>query len=205
MTMTTQQIGAALAEAAEQMIRFTYTNWKGETAERRAVPIYLFFGTTEWHKEPGWLLRAFDMDKLAERDFALKDCDFATVELAEAPLVIRGEKGNGVKLEGWDENLLEEFRSEVSEKEPSPLDCPACGGSGHFQDAEHIADAVKAVALVEGVFLLAGRKLKVKSVSFSDGWWVSWVNANDRDKSGFMRLDDFLRDAKAAPVEGGEA
>ena len=31
----------------------------------------LRFGSTQWHPEPQWLLQAWDVDKDAERDFAL--------------------------------------------------------------------------------------------------------------------------------------
>lgn len=51
----------------------TYTNYCGETAERRIIPFEVWFGSTEWHPEPQWLLRAYDCEKKAERDFALKD------------------------------------------------------------------------------------------------------------------------------------
>lgn len=54
-------------------IRIIYTNWRGETAERSIEPIKIWFGSTEWHKEKQWLLKATDLEKIAERDFALKD------------------------------------------------------------------------------------------------------------------------------------
>lgn len=50
-----------------------YTNWRGEYSERRIVPRFAWVGKTEWHPEEQWLLRAFDRDKGAVRDFALKD------------------------------------------------------------------------------------------------------------------------------------
>jgi len=53
--------------------RLVYTNWRGETSVRTITPIRVWFGSTDWHPEPQWLLRAFDHDKNAERDFALKD------------------------------------------------------------------------------------------------------------------------------------
>lgn len=40
---------------------------------RRIRPIKIFFGSTKWHKEAQWLLKAMDIDKGEERDFALKD------------------------------------------------------------------------------------------------------------------------------------
>lgn len=52
---------------------FIYTNYRGETAERRIIPLEVWFGSTDWHPEPQWLLKAFDCEKKATRDFALKD------------------------------------------------------------------------------------------------------------------------------------
>lgn len=52
-----------------------YTNWRGQTAVRRLQAINLWFGVTEWHPEPQWLLRAADLDREAVRDFALKDME----------------------------------------------------------------------------------------------------------------------------------
>lgn len=50
-----------------------YTNWRGETAERHIIPIRIWFGSTQWHKEEQWLLNAEDLDKKQHRDFAIKD------------------------------------------------------------------------------------------------------------------------------------
>ena len=61
-----------------EAITFRYTNWRGEVADRTAIPRGLRWGATEWHPEPGWLLLAFDTEKQADREFALKDCLFAT-------------------------------------------------------------------------------------------------------------------------------
>lgn len=57
-----------------------YTNHRGERAKRRIVPVDLVFCPqgTEYHSEPGWYLRANDLDKGVSRDFAMKDihsCD----------------------------------------------------------------------------------------------------------------------------------
>lgn len=56
-----------------QIIEFTYKNYRGEIADRKVVPIKIHFGSTEYHKEPQWLLKALDLDKNSERDFALLD------------------------------------------------------------------------------------------------------------------------------------
>ena len=53
--------------------RFIYTNWRGETAPRRVGAMSVWFGSTEWHPEPQWLMHGIDLDKMETRDFALKD------------------------------------------------------------------------------------------------------------------------------------
>jgi hypothetical protein len=54
-------------------VGFTYKNWKGETAERRAVFAGLVWGKNEWHPTPQLLLEGYDLDKKAPRTFAAKD------------------------------------------------------------------------------------------------------------------------------------
>lgn len=55
-----------------------YTNWRGETADRRLILGDVRFGSTEWHTEPTWLITAFDLDHPAQiwKDFDLTKCDF---------------------------------------------------------------------------------------------------------------------------------
>lgn len=65
-----------------EAIAFRYTNWRGETANRTGLPAFIFWGASEWHPEPQWLMRALDVDKGEPRDFALKDCDFAALRSA---------------------------------------------------------------------------------------------------------------------------
>ncbi|MES2814490.1 MAG: hypothetical protein V4720_06310 [Pseudomonadota bacterium] len=59
------------AEAGALLVE--YRNWRGETAQRRIRPVRLWWGSTEWHSEPQWLLQAFDLEKQALRDFAWRD------------------------------------------------------------------------------------------------------------------------------------
>ncbi len=54
-------------------VRILYRNWKGDVAVRRIMPIEIWFGSTEWHKQDQWLLAATDLDKNERRDFALQD------------------------------------------------------------------------------------------------------------------------------------
>ena len=54
-------------------LKFKYTNWEGKKAIRRVMPIEIWYGKTEWHPQEQWLLRAIDLDKNEERNFAIKD------------------------------------------------------------------------------------------------------------------------------------
>lgn len=53
--------------------KMTYTNYRGETAERTVEPKDFLWGSTEWHPEPGMLMLAFDLEKQEDRLFAVKD------------------------------------------------------------------------------------------------------------------------------------
>lgn len=50
-----------------------YTNYRGERGLRRIRPLRIVFDGNEWHPEPQWLVVALDLDKNAERSFAMKD------------------------------------------------------------------------------------------------------------------------------------
>ncbi|SNY93405.1 hypothetical protein SAMN04515647_3700 [Cohaesibacter sp. ES.047] len=54
-------------------LQFTYTNWRGVTSIRKVEPIFIWCGRTEWHPDPQWFLKAFDLEKNEMRDFALAD------------------------------------------------------------------------------------------------------------------------------------
>jgi predicted DNA-binding transcriptional regulator YafY len=64
-------------------VSIKYTNWRGETSIRSIVPLKIWFGSTEWHKDNQWLLKAFDIDKDAERDFTLSDIQNWNVQSVE--------------------------------------------------------------------------------------------------------------------------
>lgn len=52
-------------------IVFWYRNYKGEEGYRRVRPISIRFGTSEWHKEPQWLMLADDLVNNKQREFAM--------------------------------------------------------------------------------------------------------------------------------------
>ena len=58
---------------SEKQLSFIYKNWKGQTSKRYVIPIKIWFGHTEFHKEEQWLMTAFDLVKQAERNFAIND------------------------------------------------------------------------------------------------------------------------------------
>lgn len=58
-------------EGAQVLI--DYTNYRGVTAIRWIVPERIYFGSTEYHPIPQWLLLAYDLHKEAPRTFAIAD------------------------------------------------------------------------------------------------------------------------------------
>ena len=64
----------------EKQVKILYTNWKGVTSYRNIIPLNVEFKSTEWHTEEQWILNAFDVDKQANRGFAIKDIKEWNVE-----------------------------------------------------------------------------------------------------------------------------
>jgi predicted DNA-binding transcriptional regulator YafY len=58
-------------DEAEQILAFRYENYRGETAIRRIVPDRIWFGETDWHSDPQWLLDGWDLDRGSLRTFAV--------------------------------------------------------------------------------------------------------------------------------------
>lgn len=56
-----------------RIVCIRYCNHAGVESIRRIEPLRVWFGTTRWHPERQWMLRAIDLDKDAMRDFALRD------------------------------------------------------------------------------------------------------------------------------------
>lgn len=56
-----------------QRVEILYTNYKGERAWRRILPLKIWFGSTEWHPAEQWFMDAEDIDRKATRSFALCD------------------------------------------------------------------------------------------------------------------------------------
>ena len=54
-------------------IKVKYKNWKGEVGIRNIIPQNIYYGNTEFHPEDQWLLDVFDVDKDAQRTYAMMD------------------------------------------------------------------------------------------------------------------------------------
>ena len=67
-------------EANKQLVQILYTNYRGETAVRNIFPLKIWYGLTDWHPEPQWLLDAKDCEKKVKRSLALKDVRFWLVK-----------------------------------------------------------------------------------------------------------------------------
>lgn len=57
----------------EKAVCIEYTNYRGKFGTRNVIPTTIRFDSNEWHPEPQWLLDAYDIDKHANRSFALKE------------------------------------------------------------------------------------------------------------------------------------
>lgn len=60
-------------QAHAHPLKVRYTNYRGETAVRTIIPIRFYFGSTEYHSHEQWLIVVWDVEKDAERVYALKD------------------------------------------------------------------------------------------------------------------------------------
>ena len=65
---------ARLASKADltQAVRILYTNHQGDVAWRRIIPREIVFEANQWHPQMQWILTALDLDRKAERSFALQ-------------------------------------------------------------------------------------------------------------------------------------
>lgn len=59
----------------KETVTFLYKNYNGELTRRHVSPVSIRFGSSEWHPEEQWLMLAFDYDRQAKREFALKDVE----------------------------------------------------------------------------------------------------------------------------------
>lgn len=68
-----QAMHSGQASFYRPQVTIDYTNWRGVRSQRRIQPRVLHWGQSEYHPEPQFLLRAWDVEKRAMREFAMKD------------------------------------------------------------------------------------------------------------------------------------
>ena len=78
-------------------LNIIYTNYKGETAERAVEPKNIWFGSTEWHPQEQWFLKAHDLGKNEERDFAL--VDITGIKSVTDELITSKPKDKSIKVD----------------------------------------------------------------------------------------------------------
>lgn len=78
-------VDSSIRPAEGKVLYLDYTNWRGERAWRRVVPLDRapVFVTTPHHKEPVWTLRVYDLDRRAERSYVLKNIHHIRTNLPE--------------------------------------------------------------------------------------------------------------------------
>ena len=54
-----------------EVVHIRYRNHRGEVEWRRIMPGRIWCGETSWHPGKQWLLHARDLNKQADRDFAM--------------------------------------------------------------------------------------------------------------------------------------
>lgn len=67
------KLNQAATPTEQQTVVIAYTNYRNEASVRQIIPKKIYFGSNQWHKEPQWLLKAYDLDKKADRHFAMAD------------------------------------------------------------------------------------------------------------------------------------
>jgi hypothetical protein len=55
------------------IIEFDYTYWEGNVAKRKCQVMEVYFGNNEYHQDPQWILRGWDLEKDEMREYAMKD------------------------------------------------------------------------------------------------------------------------------------
>lgn len=60
-----------------KVLKFQYTNWKGDTAIRTVQPLRISYTTSLYHADHGvtLFLEAIDLEKNQHRDFLCKDIE----------------------------------------------------------------------------------------------------------------------------------
>ncbi len=66
-----------------RVVVIDYTNHRGQRRKRRVHPLDLVFGANEWHADEQWQLLAHDIEKDADRYFAMANIHAWAEEVEE--------------------------------------------------------------------------------------------------------------------------
>lgn len=58
---------------ANEKIKVKYKNHKGEISDRTIIPKKIYYGSTNYHPNNGWLLEVFDIEKNDKRTYSFND------------------------------------------------------------------------------------------------------------------------------------
>lgn len=85
-------------EMTAHYITAAYKNWRGEVRVRKLIPVSIYFGSTDWHPESQWLMKARDIegDPNQVKDYALKD--FVSMEAYQV-LVACGQYDDSASMD----------------------------------------------------------------------------------------------------------
>jgi predicted DNA-binding transcriptional regulator YafY len=83
------------------VVQFWYRNHHGKVQLRTCRPIRIWYGSTAFHPEGGWLLEGWDLDKNATRDYAMKGMMSGWDRVDKAY-----PKGDEIKIEDGSSNAV---------------------------------------------------------------------------------------------------
>lgn len=90
------------------VIEIDYTNHRGERRKRLIVPVgSIRFGSNAFHPKPQCLLRAWDMEKQAWRDFAMADIHEWARDPASAEQIGDRKIAPGLRMKAIEDGLRE--------------------------------------------------------------------------------------------------
>ena len=95
-----------------------YTNHRGERGRRAIAPIRIYHGSTAWHPEEQYLLDAWDMDKRADRTFALKNVHSWDKPATAVDVSIAKQLQNSMERNARMVNRLKMLRDQCNDFEP---------------------------------------------------------------------------------------
>ena len=96
-------------------MQILYKNYRGEYAVRNIQINSMRIGSTEYHPQHQFLLDVWDLDKNAQRDYALKDCCFLSEFPVTDAMIGAAQAAANAGKEDWEGFLTDEDMKSVLE------------------------------------------------------------------------------------------